>query len=551
GFIIVTFLSMLNIDFPVEVTGIPYLFFISIIAFSLLSNMNKEHYDLLDLKVSLEERIKERTQELQNAKKNLEEESQQRIDFFINFSHEIKTPLTLIINFLEKHIKKKGLDDDLKNVREYLAKMRSDIMNLLDCEKLLRNHTDDYQHEIYTDLSQLLNKQIIFFKENAKSKKIKLTDDICQGIVIQADPYVLERITNNLLDNAVKYTNENGQLKVQLMEKDDKIALIIRDNGIGIPADQMETIFQPYYQISHKKRNYQGMGMGLFMVKLLMDSIQDSHIFIESIVNKGTTFTLQFEKPTDQIQETIENTFDLLYFNPSLKNPAIEIPEEPVIKADKKNILLVDDNIELINLVYTELKDQYNFFYALNGIDALTKLEKYPEPDIIISDIMMDHMDGYEFYQRLIQENQFDDIPFIFLTAKSDFDCHLQSLEQGVIDFVVKPFYMEILKAKIESHLIIRDKYKQKIKKRIIKAVDEDDSSNKISKNLIHMLCHQYNLTERETEIAYQIITSKSSNQEIADKLFISIKTLEKHLTIIYKKFNIQNKVELLQLFMT
>ena len=188
------------------------------------------------------------------------------------------------------------------------------------------------------------------------------------------------------------------------------------DTGIGIPAGQLDYIFKPYYQSAYKKRNIQGIGAGLPIVKNILNEI-NAQITIESKLQKGTTVMIKFKKEVIK-----ENTKDLIIEQVKLSKPvnkrSITLDQEDYDN-NKKTVLVVEDNIELLTFMQNHMNSSFNFYYARDGQEALRKLKIMPKPDVIVADIMMDIMDGYEFYQKLQEIEEMQDIPFIFLTAKT------------------------------------------------------------------------------------------------------------------------------------
>ena len=232
--------------------------------------------------------------ELEKANKNLEMACKQKTDFFISLAHETKTPLTLIRNYLDKYIKKAGMDEDIIIIKQNIDNLLRTIVHFLDAEKINRGQIY-YNHDQATDISSLTTGIIPLFKELAAKKDVHIDADIQPGIHIRIDPFAANTIINNLIDNAIKYTHNNGRVTVQLYRFQGKIILKIIDTGIGISKEQQESLFQPLYEQQKRKQRIHGMGIGLFIVKHIIDSI-DGDICVESKLNKGTTISITINK---------------------------------------------------------------------------------------------------------------------------------------------------------------------------------------------------------------------------------------------------------------
>lgn len=491
---------------------------------------------------------------VEKAKEEIELTSRIKTNFFINLSHETKTPLTLISNYMDKYIKQHGLNDDLKIIKQNIDKLQQDMVNFLDLEKLERGQIF-YDHEQIFNISDLLSAKIPFFRSLAERKKIRMEYKIEDSLHIQADPLAIDRIINNLLDNAIKFTNNEGTVDVALCTDDDMIILKVSDNGIGISEDQKKNIFQPYYQISHAKRNIQGIGMGLYIVKKTVDSIS-GRITLESSPGVGSAFKVLLKKHTLMEKDKVQKDFEITA-------PADNIPlnltvSDSEIKEGYPYILIIEDNINMLQYLFDNLKGEYNIFPAIDGTEALKKLESMPKPDFIISDIMMDGMDGYEFFEALMNMKEPDgretyrETPFLFLTAMHSQEEKLKSLNNGAVDFISKPFSMDELKAKIKTFIELKGAQREsdmnEFENKVARVIREKSGNKEKKKAEASEIFKKLNITLREKEIIDCIIAGMD-NKDIADKLFISANTVKRHIQNIYEKCNVENKIELFNLF--
>ena len=212
-----------------------------------------------------------------------------------------------------------------------------------------------------------------------------------------------------------------------------------------------------------------------------------------------------------------------------------------------KPILVVEDNISMVNYLFKKLKEKYNVYTALNGNEALKKLKNLTvPPDLIISDVMMDKVDGYAFAKIISEYPAYNHIPIIFLSAKSTKDARLQGLILGAIDFIQKPFNINELLQKIESILRNVSKQKHALMNAAFNNLNTQENLRvKNSDDIFRQNCELYNLTSRENDIA-KLICEGSKYKTIADSLFISERTVAKHVQNIFEKLRVSNKIELI-----
>jgi len=537
-FLLLLTFKIIIINNPSIYTYIAFLIQGIFFAYALTDSFNKEHNDLVELKELLEQKVNERSKQLKEA-------HEQKTNTFINIAHETKTPLTLISNYMDKFIKKHREYYELAIIKNNIDKLKNDMINFLDIKKLEKGQIF-YNHNQIINISNLLNEKIKLFKEAACNNRIKIiADNIKNNLYIKIDPYALDRVINNLLDNAVKYNIEDGTITISLIEKSNKIIFTVKDTGIGIPKEQQQNIFNPYHQITHEKRNIQGIGMGLNIVKNIINDI-NGKIEIDSEPDKGTTFKIIFDKHTIKKEDAI--TSNVLLSKPFGSTINIKLKEE-IYDKYRKNILIIEDNIEMLSYLQDNFYDEYNVFTAKNGLKALNKINKIPKPNIIISDIMMDKMNGFEFYDKVMKNEEYNDIPFIFLTALTSNNDKIKGLSKGAVDYIYKPFTIEELQKKIKSLLRIQHNQKKNnleiINDKMNKILYEKFGGNynefKYSKIYI-----KNNINKKEQDII-ELLINGFKYKQIALKLNLPMNTIRKYVHIIYQKLNITNKIELIK----
>lgn len=268
-------------------------------------------------------------------------------------------------------------------------------------------------------------------------------------------------------------------------------------------------------------------------------------------MNEGTEFKIIFNKYEIKEEEKVIKELK----TEKKDNEAITISKE-IYKEGRYNILIVEDNLEMILYLKESMEDKYNVFYATDGKKALDKITNIPKPNIIISDIMMEYMDGYEFFEELNKNKKFKNIPFIYLTAKTSKDERIKGLRKGAIDYISKPFLIEELLAKIDSIIGIQEALKEenllklsdkyyKILKKIEKGKKAEKTNNEDS---INRLYHEYGISKREIEVI-SLLKIGLEHKEIADKLNISIYTVRTYISRIYEKSKVNSKIDLLRIF--
>lgn len=511
-----------------------------ILTYAIARKFNKEFLDLKELKENLEKKVIESTLELRLAKDKIEKASEQKTNYFINLAHETKTPLTLINNYLNKHVRLHGTTKELQIIKQNFEQLKNEMIRILDVGKFEKG-LDDFDHNQTANVSGIINRQIPLYIEQALISNLEFSYQIEKDIGIKADPVSVEKIIQNLMDNAFKYTKVPGKIKIGLSKTGKEAVLLVSNTGDGIDKNRLTTVFTPYYQLSNPKSNKQGLGIGLYIVKKAVESFGGT-IEVANDPETGTVFKVIFpfvvDSPEKKIFDTeklhMEESFD------SIKQISGYLP-------GKKSILVVEDHPEMLQYLSEELADLYNVFIARNGKDALFELKARPEIDVILSDIMMDGMDGFELYNNIIADDHYSDIPFLFITARSDQNEKIKMLQKGVSDFIFKPFSMDELKAKIQSVLHNASIQRKAGLKDAVDAIygKMEASGEKTEKSTREQIILKYGLTSRQFEIIEQIHSGLEYKQ-IADKLHLSTKTVHRHVQNLFEKLNVHSKIELL-----
>jgi len=401
--------------------------------------------------------------------------------FVSNISHEFRTPLTLSIGPLEGILRgeygdiRKEVKDQIGLVLRNNRRQLKLVNQLLEFSRL-ESKSEDISY-YGKDINQFLSAIIDGFLFLAKKKDIKLNftpSKYTEPVYI--DPGKMERVFFNIIGNAFKFTPKGGSIIIDVENgkeeaKRNFIKISVKDTGIGIKEQDLPHIFERFHRAdSGYSRTHEGTGIGLSLSKELIE-LQCGKIEVESEYGKGSTFTIyipigrnhisdqsQINEEKDEIiltQKEIELS-DLGYDEIKVRE------EEPT--GERPLILFIDDNPDVRRYVTGILRKEYEVVTAEDGLKGLEKLKEYI-PDLIISDIMMPAMDGYQFSKSVKSNPELRHIPLIFLTAKADTELKIESLEEGADDYIVKPFNSQELLARVKSMLRIRELIRENIEK--------------------------------------------------------------------------------------
>ncbi len=431
--------------------------FVSIIAYFWIRQLRME-------KTRLEAEVKRRTQKIEEDKTLIETQAKelQQLDelksrFFTNISHELRTPITLITAPIEQIIRQsankleKGMINGLQLVLNNGRKLTAMVEELLDLSKLEANKLK--LEETPTPLVIFCRQIFRNFLAQAQLKQIHYrfhTNDQ-ESSWYWIDRPRLEKIINNLLSNALKFTSSEGQVSLSLQNKTDHIQILVQDTGRGISSEDLPHIFERYFQtkeVDAPRRGGTGIGLALSSE---LTRLMNGKLEVESEAGKGSLFTLTL--PLKPASPTTTNQI-LTEENPGQAAQANIVQKINESSDDKPSLLIVEDNLDMQQLIDSLLGEEYNCLMANNGAEALEKLQKAPQlkrPKLIISDIMMPRMDGYKLLDKLKNHSAHRKIPVIMLTSKSADEDKLKALRLGVDDYLTKPFSPEELQLRVRK----------------------------------------------------------------------------------------------------
>ena len=371
-----------------------------------------------------------------------EELTEMKFKFFTNISHELRTPLTMIMLPLENMMKKsQSLSETdrsrLQAIHSNANELMQMINQLLDFRRMELG--DIHLNAKNGNISEFMQSAVESFRPLADSKNITLSlTKPDKDIYMNFDHSKLHHVVWNLMSNALKFTGENGSVTAALSRNDDNIVISIKDTGVGIDPSQLPHVFDRYYQVSSNHAEG-GSGIGLHLVRELVH-LHGGEVNVESEPGKGSNFwfTIPFNIPLADNTETAASD-------------DTETETEPVEASDgTKTILLVEDNVEFRNMLSKDLNDEgFSVIVAGNGVEGLQQLKSH-NVDIVISDVMMPEMDGFELCRQIKSDIQNSHVPIILLTAKTGDENRLEGYKMGADYYMTKPFSMEILLNRIE-----------------------------------------------------------------------------------------------------
>ncbi|BAX78852.1 hybrid sensor histidine kinase/response regulator transcription factor [Labilibaculum antarcticum] len=396
--------------------------------------------------------------ELQNEKNK--ELYELKMNFFAKMSHEIQTPLTLILSPIENMIERAEGNlllrqrlQVIKNNANRLSRIAMELMTVRNKE-LGKLKISVSENNIIKDI----NNTALSFMEHARFKQIDFSVEGIEKeeILLWYDRQKLEHVIYNLLANAFKFTPREGKIILAINEniEERKVEIKIIDTGIGIPGNELTNIFNLFYQ-SKDGKAIGGTGIGLALSQELI-LLHKGKITVESEHHKGTTFTLSIPTGNQHFrQEEIayhESNKEEINEKPILPSNLNEGLKELIPDENKKNILIVEDNYEMLMFLEDSFKILYNVRVAQNGQEAIDCLSDY-KADIILSDVMMPIMDGITLCKNLKEKKCTRHIPIILLTTKNTTSSKLEGLKFGAIEYINKPFNVKELLLKVNNIL--------------------------------------------------------------------------------------------------
>lgn len=427
--------------------------------------------------------------------------------FFTNISHEFRTPLTLILGPAKQIIEKvqdEKIKHDVSLIYRNGKKLLELVNQLLDISKIESGNMTLLTTP--TNIVPLLKGLVLSFSSYAERKRILLKFNSAEDeIIVYLDMEKFEKITANILSNALKFTPEGGEVEVTVtssslsfahshpelvsgsttkpkmlklvqQDKSNFVEIFIRDTGVGIPPEKLSKIFDRFYQVdtSHM-REHEGTGIGLSLTKELIE-LHKGKIEVESEPGKGSTFTVSLPLGKDHLRaeeiceeslselnqqskgSTEEEELSKIIFTGEVQSEKQDV--ELLSETGKPILLIVDDNSDVRTYIKENLKSDFRILEAANGEDGLKKSIDYI-PDLVVSDVMMPKLSGFKLCEKIKTNEVTSHIPVILLTAKAAKEDKLAGYETGADEYLMKPFDTDELKSRIKNLIIQRKRLQE------------------------------------------------------------------------------------------
>lgn len=408
--------------------------------------------------------VEQQREELAVANRKIEQATTRKLQFFTNVSHEIKTPLTLILGPLNKLSKElppdSPLADDIHIIKKNADRLKRVVSQLLDFRKVESNKMDMRVTEI--DLVTFIEDVSSYFGNMAQSKQIQYSfqHDV-SSVMLWVDTDKMEKILANLLSNAFKFTPDGGTVTIRLQDHAGYVILSVEDNGKGIQPQNLSSVFDQFFTADHLT----GTGIGLHLTHEFVGMHKGS-IRVESEPGKRTVFFVELPKGKSHFDESCVFAPSVTELSSGVANLDTREMDEIVNRTYDYTILIVEDDPDINAYLQKELKPNFRILAAENGRVAVDILAK-ENVSLVISDVMMPEMNGYELCKRIKSDIVFSHIPVILLTALSDDKQRMYGIASGADEFIQKPFNIEEVKLRIvrllEERARLRNAFAQEL----------------------------------------------------------------------------------------
>ena len=387
------------------------------------------------------------------AAKNINEA---KLSFYTNITHELRTPIFLITSPLEELLTSREGRGPVSVPKSFLVSMYRNAMKL---NKLISRIIDFRKLESgklklepqSLNLVTFCKDLTVDYEALCQQKNIIFHFLPSRTIIrVEFDPEKMEILLSNLISNAFKYTPEGGKIVLSIDETDEKVTLVVEDNGIGIQKEFQEVICDRFFQIENTEIFSTGDGIGLSFVKHLVE-LHDGTIRVESELNKGAKFIVELPKK-ERVDEPVSSEEEIIIVPKSVKENMLVVTESASSPAAPHTLLIIDDESEILDMLECFLSSDFKILKASNGIDGLS-LVQTTLPDIVICDVMMPKMNGTDFLQLMKGDKKLAHIPVIMLTAKTSEEDQMVAFDCGADAYLTKPISLKYLRKRIDQLL--------------------------------------------------------------------------------------------------
>lgn len=518
----------ITVDPPFYRTWWAYLLYISILTICIIRIIRHQQ-------IRQEQKQEARYKQMEQEKTN--ELQEERMRMFTNFSHELRTPLTLIINPLNDLLQHVSFSPEVKSLLQLIKKNTGRMLllvnNLMDIQKYEAGKT--ILQKTRFNFSAFIREMRQSFESVAGNREITfvLHNQLPDTYYVCLDEAEIEKVFFNLLSNAFKFTPPGGCVTIHasslsqqecenlplypsqhssILIEGKYLFIEVTDTGKGLSDKEAEKIFEPFYR-SEKDIHQQisGTGIGLSLTRSIVMQ-HNGCIWTHCSEQQGTRFMLLL--PDTEKQEKIQILHDTLLQAPTEINRKVNLLVEETEARNKQTILLADDNQEVLQYLEQQLRNDFIVKTAINGKEALAQIEQH-YPHILISDVMMPEMNGLELCKRIKENQNYCHIPVILLTAKSMVSQIEEGLNAEADDYIVKPFHISLLKARIRNILSLREKMRTMYGDTLLLkhlGVEEPQEDNDFLTQYIEIVKANISNQELDVSFIYQALGMSRAN---------------------------------------
>ena len=425
-------------------------------------------------RIKLQESLKYEKQHI----RDVEELNQSKLRFFTNISHEFRTPLTVIVGQIEMLLQVQSFPpaiyNKLLNVYKNGLQLRGLISELLDFRKQEQGHMKIKVSR--HNLVDFLYENYLLYIEYASTRHIKFYFNKDQDqLEVWYDSRQMQKVINNLLSNAFKYTPEKGSISINISKRGEEAIIEVQDSGKGIKPEEAGKIFERFYQTSNDPENTQGTGIGLALSKGIVE-LHKGRIEVSSNQTSGTTFTIalklgnaHFTAEQIETEEPKEEEAAVIVESKFMvEQQVLDDTVKERIKGAK--VLIVEDNDSLREMLAGLFEPYYEIITAADGEEGL-KEARDRMPDLIISDVVMPKMTGIELCKQIKQDFETCHIPVVLLTARTAIEHTIEGLRIGADDYITKPFNVNLLISRcnnlVNSRIVLQEKFSKQPQTRV------------------------------------------------------------------------------------
>lgn len=392
--------------------------------------------------------------------KRLQELDDLKSRFITNITHEFRTPLTIILGYLgnlkERFSAKDEVNTSLKTIEQNSNNLLDLVNQMLDLAKLEKGQLN--VNLIQNDIAKFSSHIVDSFKSIASDKGVNLKFDAQpKEILMDFDAEKIRQVLTNLISNAIKFSPQNSELNIKLQKLNSpRLQIEVSDQGYGISEDELPFIFDRFYQVENTEHKVsQGTGVGLALTKELVE-LFNGKINVSSVVNEGTTFIIELPITNNAVSKTIDTV-------ESQKTIGTIVPQidDVIVNDDANSVLIVEDNNDMARYIASCLKPEYKVTFAKDGKEGL-EIAKENIPDIVVTDVMMPIMDGFELTQKLQADANTNHIPIIMLTSKAMQEDRLEGITSGADAYLTKPFQKKELLLRMQKLIAKRKQLQER-----------------------------------------------------------------------------------------